>query len=226
MHTIRALSWERLSSIGWDGFATLLCSMAMITVSGGMALLVCWIIVVRFSRIHSARAQDTDVVLILGSRLNKGRITPDFEARLAAAERLAGHRPVIVLGGMARKGSRSEAAAGRSWLVERAFDRDRIIVEEVSRNTLENLFHARRLIREHGFRRPLLITSRYHLARASILARGLGIAHEMTATDYPTMWHPAALARSFCESLFLNWYYVGRAVARLIRNQSMLARIS
>lgn len=226
MHNIRALSWKRLSSMGWDGLSTLLLTVAIVTMSGGLTFLFCWTIVLKFSRFPAANEAEADVILVMGLRLNRGEITREFEARLGEAARHATACPVIILGGMATGDGPTEAAAGQRWLVARGLDAKSVFLEESSRNSLENLAQARRLMRNRNFRRPLLITSRYHLARSSILATGLGISHVLSAPDYPSMRQPAALTRSLFEALMVNWYYVGRAVARLTGNPAMLARIS
>lgn len=226
MHIIQALSWKRLSSVGWDGFFTFVLSIAVVTMSGGLTFLICWTIVLKFSRLPAARMPEADVILVMGARLNRGKVTRDFQERLGEAARHGSTRPVIVLGGMAAGDGPTEAAAGRSWLVGRGLDKKNIFVEESSRNSLENLAHARTLMRRHNFRRPLLITSRYHLARSSILASGLGISYYLLPAEYPTLRHPAALMRSLFEALMINWYYVGRATARVTRHSGMLARIN
>jgi uncharacterized SAM-binding protein YcdF (DUF218 family) len=194
--------------------------------SGGLTFLICWTIVIRFSRLPAAKAAEADVILVMGARLNRGELTRDFQARLGVA---AGHgttHQVMVLGGMATGGGPTEAAAGQRWLADRGLDKKRIHMEESSRNSLENLAHARTLMRRYKFHRPLLVTSRYHLARSSILANGLGISHQLSPTAYPTMRQPAALARSLFEALMINWYYVGWALARVTRHSGLLARIS
>ena len=226
MHNIWALSWKRLSSMGWDGLSTLLLTVAIVTMSGGLTFLYCWTIVLKFSRLPAVNKAEADVILVMGSRLNRGEMTHEFEARLGEAARHGTVFPVIVLGGMATGGGLTEAAAGQRWLVAHGLDEKNIILEESSRNSLENLTHARRLMRSRNFSRLLLITSRYHLARSSILATGLGISHVLSAPDHPSMRHPAALPRSLFEALMINWYYVGRAVARLTGNPAMLSRIS
>jgi uncharacterized SAM-binding protein YcdF (DUF218 family) len=212
--------------MGWDGLSTFLLSIAVVTISGGLTFLLCWIIVLKFSRLPTANGAAPDVILVMGLRLNHGEITREFEARLDEAARHGTICPVIVLGGMASGKAPTEAAAGQRWLVARGFDENSILLEETSRNSLENLAHARALMHSKNFRRPLLITSRYHLARSSILASSLGISHNLSAPDHPTMRHPAALTRSLFEALMINWYYVAWATARATGNSAMLSRIS
>lgn len=52
-------------------------------------------------------------------------------------------------------------------------DEEGIILEKVSRNTLENAFYSRDLIIKKDVRSIMLITSRYHMKRATLIFRNL-----------------------------------------------------
>lgn len=61
---------------------------------------------------------------------------------------------------------------------------ERILAETRSRSTHENLLFVAPLVRQHGFRRVLLVTSRSHLRRALLVAR-----HELPEVE----WLPVAV---------------------------------
>ena len=61
---------------------------------------------------------------------------------------------------------------------------DNVILEKSSRNTLENSIYGRDVIVQSGVHSVLLITSRYHLKRASILFRN-SLPKEITIIPYP-----------------------------------------
>lgn len=61
---------------------------------------------------------------------------------------------------------------------------DKVILEKSSRNTLENSIFGRDVIVRSGVHSVLLITSRYHLKRASILFRN-SLPREITIIPYP-----------------------------------------
>jgi uncharacterized SAM-binding protein YcdF (DUF218 family) len=61
---------------------------------------------------------------------------------------------------------------------------DNVILEKSSRNTLENSIFGRDVIVSSGVHSVLLITSRYHLKRASILFRN-SLPKEITIIPYP-----------------------------------------
>jgi uncharacterized SAM-binding protein YcdF (DUF218 family) len=61
---------------------------------------------------------------------------------------------------------------------------DNVILEKSSRNTLENSIYGRDLIVQSGVHSIILITSRYHLKRASILFRN-SLPRNITIIPYP-----------------------------------------
>jgi uncharacterized SAM-binding protein YcdF (DUF218 family) len=61
---------------------------------------------------------------------------------------------------------------------------DNVILEKSSRNTLENSIFGRDVIVQSGVHSILLITSRYHLKRASILFRN-SLPKDITIIPYP-----------------------------------------
>ncbi|MDD2851343.1 MAG: YdcF family protein [Desulfuromonadaceae bacterium] len=61
---------------------------------------------------------------------------------------------------------------------------DKVILEKSSRNTLENSLFGRDIIVRNGIHSVLLITSRYHLKRASILFRN-SLPKNITIVPYP-----------------------------------------
>ena len=61
---------------------------------------------------------------------------------------------------------------------------EKVILEKASRNTLENAIFGRDLIVRHGARSIVLITSRYHMKRASLLFRN-ALPREISIYPYP-----------------------------------------
>lgn len=61
---------------------------------------------------------------------------------------------------------------------------DNVVLEKLSRNTLENAIYGRDILVEHKVRSVLLITSRYHLKRSAILFRN-ALPPEVAVYPYP-----------------------------------------
>ncbi len=165
-------------------------------------------------------------LLLFGKRCEDGEPDADFQRRIQRALALAGRHPqleLLLLGGgphptEAEVAARELRAAG---LKESA----RITLEDQSRDTLENLRHARQLLRE-GQGEVLLLSSRYHLARCSLFAHWLGIEHSLCAAE--ERWAPSwsERGRLLLEAAYMVWVECGRFWARLLRSERMLAKVS
>lgn len=123
--------------------------------------------------------RDADCIVVLGAHVwMDGRmsnaLTYRCEAALAAWERgLAGD--IIVCGAQGRDEPETEAAAMRRWMIERGVPEDRVIAEDRSLNTRENLQNARAIMAQRGFRTAAVCTNDYHLTRALWIARDEGV---------------------------------------------------
>jgi uncharacterized SAM-binding protein YcdF (DUF218 family) len=187
-----------------------------------------WLIAAR-SPVQPSRRM---TVLVFGRRLVCDAPGRDYSQRLARARtlmhaRLADH--VLLLGGCS--GSLlSEAAAGHRWLRERGLPTDaRVVLEEESVDSLENLRHARNLLQTEDLDRlpPVaLVTSRYHLARCMLFARRLGFEGQPVAAEPALKMDARQLALLLIEATYLMWIDLGLRWAQLTGNRRMVARIS
>ncbi|HVI56577.1 MAG TPA: YdcF family protein [Luteibacter sp.] len=171
-------------------------------------------------------------MLVFGRRLVDDRPEHDFIGRLTRAGNNArsGHADrVLLLGGMSG-GSISEAEAGRRWLVEKGWPDDvPLLLEQISIDSLENLRHARELLRhDAGPDLPAvnLVTSRYHLARCMYLARRLGFDASPIGAEARLPLDRRYVLRMLMEAGYLMWIDTGMRWAALIGNHRMAARIS
>jgi uncharacterized SAM-binding protein YcdF (DUF218 family) len=194
----------------------------------GLGLPVLWRLWQVLQRARRDERRPADAILILGRALKDDRITRVFAARLDHAAELYrdGLAPiVIVTGGLTGEATRTEADAGREYLLERGIPAAAILCEDRSRHTLENLFNAREDLRQRGLRRVLLISDPLHLARASAMATGLGL--EVATSPAPCPGSAIGwAARALSEAFFLHWYRTGVAYSRLIRSRRVLARVT
>ena len=205
----------------------LLLSCLLVVLSGGLSLLTASAYVFAGARRASSPFDPARRrVLVLGQRLTRtGQPSAAYAARLDAAAALIrrGASSAVLLGGATRRGCPSEAAAGRAYLRRCGVSAERIATEERSRHTLENLRHYRASFGPDGAA-PALVTSGWHMARASLMARALGIAHLPHAPA--CTGGLAALRHLPAEAFLLHWYVTGRAFARFGGRRRMLARIS
>ncbi|HJV37267.1 MAG TPA: YdcF family protein [Geothrix sp.] len=175
--------------------------------------------------------EPSDLILVLGRRLERDRPTKTFEARLAHAADLwrQGLAPrILVAGGLTGRAQLSEAEAGCAWLRSQGIPEEALRTEDQSQHTLENLFHVRETLRTEGWRNLIMVSDHLHLARAGTLARGLGLAVRCSPAPScpPTPGSLAWWRRAALEAFFLHWYHTGLAYSRLIRSKRQLNRVT
>ena len=131
------------------------------------------------------------VVVVLGSKVNGSVPSADLWARIGAASRYLKAHPgavCVACGGQGAGESVPEASAIRDALVRDGVAPARILTEETSATTRENLKNALRVIDSHGLSRTLaVVTDEYHEFRACSLARSLGA--RPSAVPARTPWY-------------------------------------
>jgi uncharacterized SAM-binding protein YcdF (DUF218 family) len=126
-----------------------------------------------------------DVIVLLGGGINdkvpdlSGTGTPTASSlhRVVMAARLQKRLgiPIITSGGGVFTGHSAESLISRRFLIDLGIPPDKILVEDQSRDTQENVRYTGRIMERHGFRRPLLVTSAYHMRRSVMAFRQAGI---------------------------------------------------
>ena len=121
-----------------------------------------------------------DVVIVLGAGLRGEEPGSHLARRLDTAIDYLNQNPnamVIVSGGLGAGRTITEAEAMERYLVTRGIPVERIIQENRSTTTYENLVFSNEILAEyfpHGFR-AVLVSNDFHIFRAVSLARQLGI---------------------------------------------------
>lgn len=153
----------------------------------GVALVGGWLVSLTGVLWHAARdrAVPADAIVVLGAAHYLGRPSPVLRARLdqAAALRARGVAPLLVLtGGTAPGDTTSEAAVGAAYLRRTGVPEAALLMEQDGRTTSESLRAVRALLAARGLRRIVLVSDPFHLFRARLVARRLGLH----ATTSPT----------------------------------------
>lgn len=210
-----------------------LVSLLVLVLSGGLVWLAYLIHVCRVAAHSPLMPPRRMVTLVFGRRLEFDQPEHDYSQRLQRALTLVHAARVdhlLLLGGCSGAHG-SEAAAGQAWLLQHGLPlRIRVVLEQDSTDSLENLRHARTLLQAaagHAELPPVaLVTSRYHLARCLLLARRLGFDGVPVAAEATLPLRPGYLGRLLMEASYLMWIDLGVRWAGLIGNRRMAARIS
>ncbi len=136
---------------------------------------------------HDSAALEPRAIVVLGSSTPNAKPSPTLTERLNLALRMAHQYPqalVVVSGGPDLGQTKSEALVMGGYLQAEGLARERILLEEKSTSTHENLMFSARVLAEHGMdaAAPLLIvTSDFHTIRAGWIAEKLGFSQVATA---------------------------------------------
>jgi len=166
-----------------------------------------------------------DFVIVLGSGLLDGdRVPPLLASRLKRArkvhEKLANRRgldPVLIVsGGKGSDEQLSEAAAMARYLIERGFPADRVILEDRSTNTEENVAFSQAIMEQSlPGARCVIVTSSYHAFRAGIIARKAGVRGQVASARTAGYYWPNAMLREFA-AMFLGHKMINLGICALI----------
>ena len=137
---------------------------------------------------------DTDAlcIVVMGYQLNKnGSMKPELTERLKVALKSAEKYPNALLllsgGGTAENNSRAtEAEKMAEWLVGNGLDPGRIIVENRSMSTVENAKCICEELKQYpGIREIAIVSSDYHILRASVLVQARSILQIRSTEEEP-----------------------------------------
>ena len=155
-----------------------------------------------------------DYLVVLGSGLIDGRVTPLLAGRIMRAVSFAraqkartGILPTLIMsGGQGADEPCAEAEAMAHFAREASFDEDHILIESASSNTAENMAFSKAIMdarSPHGYS-ALYATSSYHVMRAGIFARKAGL--RIDGLGARTAWYflPNALLREFAAWIALH----------------------
>ena len=154
-----------------------------------------------------------DCALVLGCGIRGEEILPTLKLRLDRCLEYLQHNPdawIVVSGGQGRGEIMPESEAMKRYLVSKGVDSDRIIKEDQSLNTRENMLYSKKLMDAHfpsGDYSVVCITSGYHAYRAGVLARKA----DLTVSHYNSriLWYiyPSAYCR---ETLSIIKVWLGQ----------------
>ena len=143
-----------------------------------------------------------DYVIVLGAGIRGETPSRTLADRLERTLEYMNKNPdcvAIVSGGQGEDEDITEALAMERYLISHGVQKDRIIKEEKSRNTHENMIYSREIIEELGGGKVAVISSDYHIYRARSLAENTGMTPVMLSarTELPILFTNCLLREAF-----------------------------
>lgn len=146
---------------------------------------------------HSPYRGSADYVIVLGARLYGEIPSPSLRERLDSAVSYLAERPttkVVVAGGQGPGESVTEASAMKRYLLEKGIEENRIIIEEESANTFENIRNSLQKLVELGevedlaalsTKEVVLVTNNFHVLRGKIIAKKFNVSAQGIGAKTP-----------------------------------------
>lgn len=142
--------------------------------------------------------ENSDYIVVLGSALANGK-TPSIilQGRLNAAVKYTKEYDkdvyIVVSGGQGDDEKISEAQAMENYLINQGIPKEKIILEDKSRNTNENFKYSKRKIEEHSNKtidkvKVKIVTTDFHALRSRIIAKRHGYS-QVDNYSSATKWY-------------------------------------
>ena len=154
---------------------------------------------------------DKDCIIILGcqikkdgtlTKLLKGRVDRAIEFSKMQKEKTGKDIIFVPSGGKGNDEIISEAEAMKNYMLEQGIDEDKIIVENKSKNTFENIKFSNKLISEKIENAKIAFsTTNYHVFRAGTIARNQNINIEGIGAKTKSYFWVNAFIREFIATL-------------------------
>lgn len=173
-----------------------------------------------------------DFVVVLGSRIIDGRIPPLLAGRLDKAialyrdERDRGGDPLVITsGGQGPDENQPESHAMAEYLLAHGVPEDKVLREDRSTTTAQNLTFSRDLMQRHrpGYR-CVVVTNNFHAFRAAILARTAKVNGQVVGAPTALYYWPSATIREFA-AVIMEHRVVNLSVTGLLAVTGFLAAL-
>lgn len=170
---------------------------------------------------RASRTTSYDYILVLGAGLLDGsRVSPLLASRLDKALKIYKRNPqakFIVSGGKGSDESISEAEAMARYLTQHGVPSSRILLENQSTTTLENMKFSKQLMdSEKASYRCVFVTNNFHVFRAGMYANQIQLKADGAGSKTAGYYLPCALLREFIAILWRYRYAFGIYVLFLL----------
>jgi uncharacterized SAM-binding protein YcdF (DUF218 family) len=151
-----------------------------------------------------------DYMIILGCQIRKdGTLTPLLKGRVDKAlefrnEQLEATGKDLIFIGSGGKGSNEPIAEGeaiKNYLIEQGIDKKKILVDNKSTSTYENIMYSNKLIKKKDAN-IAYATTNYHVFRAGLLATSQGLLLEGVGGKTKIYFWVNAFIREFIGTLY------------------------
>ena len=150
----------------------------MIAVATALVLAGSMALIAYEGRCEWEKAEVAEYAVVLGAQIHGTSPSRTLRERLNQAVELSQRNQdivIVVSGGQGSDEIVTEASVMGNYLISQGVDPSRVLMEEESHNTRENLMYSKAIVEKQGIDsgNPVIITSEFHMARAKYIASTL-----------------------------------------------------
>ena len=184
------------------GIGTIFYSLTAIAIA--VVTVLCSLIVSEFT---SKGRVKLDYIIVLGAQVREDGPSVVLKYRLDAAMDYLNENPdtkCIVSGGKGGNEPFSEAQGMADYLIKNGVDSSRILLEDQSKNTVENILYSKGLL-EKSYQAVGIVTNNFHVFRAVQIAKAQGLAGVCgIAAESNRLYLPNNVLRE-CMGILKDW---------------------
>lgn len=146
------------------------------------------VVCTHFNKAVNNNGQKRDVIIVLGyPAKSDGTVSPILRERIRKAAELyrKGVSENIICTGAAVANSYFEAEIMAQALIELGIPECNIILEKLAKGTYENLVNSKKIMQDKKFNTAVIVSSPWHLRKASSYAFSLKIDHTVEKSNFP-----------------------------------------
>ncbi|MCM3764275.1 YdcF family protein [Neobacillus niacini] len=178
----------------------------------GIGLIFCLFLQFKISQYwHVEAPKNADYLIVLGAKVNGTVPSLALARRIDAAAEYLKDNPttlVIASGGQGRGEDISEAESIKRELLKQGISKSRIILENQSTDTYENIAFSKKLIPSEA-KLGVVVTNAFHLYRGVSIARDQGLEVDGLPAETPIQ---AVVKSYFREYLAITKFYLKRYI--------------
>ncbi|GAA0747121.1 YdcF family protein [Clostridium oceanicum] len=125
-----------------------------------------------------SKAVKSDSIVILGCKVYENTPSEFLKARLNRGLELYNKGfgdYIIVSGGKGEGDLKSEAKIMEEYLIKNGVEKNKIITEDKSINTWENIKYCDQIIKSNHFKSVVIVSNKYHLKRINMVCKKMKV---------------------------------------------------
>lgn len=163
---------------------------------------------------HSFDTENADYLIVLGNCLIDNKPSLILKNRLRKALQYIDKNDtckIILSGGVTKNNTISEAEYMKTYLVKNGIDNNRIILEDKSIDTVENIMNCRSIIESNS--KVVVLSSSYHTLRARMICKLCGLKVKTIQAHTPI--------KDFIKHIGIEILYIPIHYRRITKKQSI-----